>query len=48
MGIWEQPHAEVGVIQQVYEKGMTNGKDMFYKSRGESFLILSKRYKNYG
>lgn len=21
-------HAEVGVIQQAYEKGMTNGKDM--------------------
>ncbi|UAN22233.1 hypothetical protein KGP25_00345 [Enterobacter sp. JBIWA003] len=28
-------HAEVGVIQQAYEKGMTNGKDMFMSVSGE-------------
>ncbi|WP_395291559.1 contact-dependent inhibition toxin CdiA [Enterobacter roggenkampii] len=28
-------HAEVGVIQQAYEKGMTNGKDMLMSVSGE-------------
>ncbi|MFW7208296.1 hypothetical protein ACMGGQ_21340 [Enterobacter sp. BNK-13] len=28
-------HAEVGVIQQAYEKGMTNGKDMLMSLSGE-------------
>jgi filamentous hemagglutinin len=28
-------HAEVGVIQQAYEKGMTNGKDMLMSVNGE-------------
>ncbi|NIG76590.1 hypothetical protein F3J34_23780 [Klebsiella sp. Ap-873] len=28
-------HAEVGVIQQAYDKGMTNGKDMLMSVKGE-------------
>ena len=28
-------HAEIGVIQQAYEKGMTNGKDMLMSVKGE-------------
>ncbi|WP_367071547.1 hypothetical protein [Enterobacter roggenkampii] len=31
-------HAEVGVIQQAYEKGMTNGKDMFMSVSGEKIF----------
>ncbi|WP_370570028.1 VENN motif pre-toxin domain-containing protein [Serratia sp. OS31] len=29
-------HAEIGVIQQAYEKGMTNGKDMLMSVSGEA------------
>ena len=42
-------HAEVGVIQQAYEKGMTNGKDMFMSVSGEKvFSYCLSDIKNYG
>ncbi len=39
-------HAEVGVIQQAYEKGMTNGKDMLMSLSGEkvcSYCLNDKK-----